>query len=126
MALRPRSARPWTWGKVRDRTLAVYSSAHGDRARTAVLLWQGDDARVEVDGAAPPLLAITLDVEHEAGEHNAVAIAGFDSLEAARSHCVEWAGTADEASWDSLGEAAQIGVYASVREPGFAERGRES
>jgi len=86
-------------------------------------VWQGDDPRVAVDGATPTLLAVTLDAEDEAGADNAIAIAGFDSLEAARAHCVDWAGNDTEASWDSLGEAAQVGVYAAIREPGFAERG---
>jgi hypothetical protein len=121
MALR-RSARPWSWEAVRTRTLAVYRSAHGGRERTAVLVWQGDDPRVTLGAATPALLVVTVDAEHEAGADNAIAIAGFDSLEPARAHCVDWTGTVVEASWDSLGEAAQVGVYAAIREPAFAER----
>jgi hypothetical protein len=92
------------------------------RERTAVLVWQGDDPRVAIADALPPLLAITVEAEHEAGADNSIAIAGFDSLEPARAHCVEWAGTATEATWDALGEAAQVGAYAAIREPGFAGR----
>jgi hypothetical protein len=113
-------AGPWSWDEVLGRTLATYASAHGDRSRAAVLLWQGDDRRVRVDGTSPPFLAFKLDVQAEADADNAVSLAGFDSLEAARAACVEWAGTASEGSWESLGEAAQIGVYASIREPSFA------
>ena len=102
------------------RTLAIYRSDRDERERTAVLVWQGDDPRVTVGGATPALLAITVDAEEEAGADNVIAIAGFDSLEAARAHCVEWAGQDTETGWDSLGEAAQVGVYAAVREPGFA------
>lgn len=123
MALRRASARPWSWEEVRDRTLAIYRSEAGGRERTAVLVFQGDGPRVEVDGATPPLLAIAVDAEEEAGDDNAIALAGFDSLEAARAHCVAWAGTAEEATWEALGEAAQVGTYAAIREPGFAERG---
>jgi hypothetical protein len=122
MIARRRSARPWSWDGVRQRTLAVYRSAGAGRERTAVLVWQGDDARVTVGSTAPPLLVVTVDAEHEAGADNAIAIAGFDSLELARAHCVDWTGTADEAPWEALGEAAQVGVYAAIREPGFAER----
>jgi|GEM_PF-5346317 len=112
---------PWSWDEVLGRTFAVYSSGRGDRSRAAVLLWQGDDPRVWIDDSSPPFLAFTLDVEAEADADNAVSLVGFDSLEAARARCVEWAGTA-EGSWESLGEAAQIGVYASIREPSFASR----
>jgi hypothetical protein len=122
MTLRRRSARPWSWEAVRARTLAVYRSAQDGRERTAVLVWQGDDPRVALGAATPALLAVTVDAEHEAGADNAIAIAGFESLEPARAHCVDWAGTTLEASWDSLGEAAQVGVYAAIREPGFAAR----
>lgn len=117
-----RSRYPWSWEEVRNRTLAVYASERDGRSRNAVLVWQGDDPRVALDGTAPPLLAFTMDVEEEADEENAVALAGFDSLEAARAHCVEWVGSAAEAHWGVLGEAAQIGVYASIREPTFAAR----
>lgn len=112
--------RPWSWEDVRMRTLAIYRSDRDERERTAVLVWQGDDPRVAIGDATPALLAITVDAEEEAGSDNVIAIAGFDSLEAARAHCVEWAGKDTEASWDSLGEAAQVGVYAAIREPGFA------
>ena len=123
MPSRRRSVRPWSWEAVRGRTLAVYRSVRDGRERTAVLVWQGDDPRVAVGAARPALLVVTVDAEHEAGPDNAIAIAGFDSLEPARAHCVDWAGTAVEASWDSLGEAAQVGVYAGIREPGFAGGG---
>ena len=113
----------WSWDEVRGRTLTIYSAERDGRTRTAVLIWQGDDPRVAVGGATPPLLAFTMDVEVEADEDNAVALAGFESLEAARAHCVDWVGSADEAAWETLGEAAQIGVYASIREPGFAAHG---
>jgi hypothetical protein len=93
------------------------------RERTAVLLWQGDDPRVEIGDEAPALLAVTVDAEHEAGRDNTISIRGFDALEPARAHCVDWAGTAAETSWDALGEAAQVGVYAAIREPGFAAGG---
>jgi hypothetical protein len=122
MSARTRGVRRWSWEGVRRRTVAIYRSDRDGRERTAVLVWQGDDPRVEVDGDRPALLAVTVDAEHEAGAENAIAIAGFDSLEAARAHCVDWAGTDAEASWDSLGEAAQVGVYAALREPGFAQR----
>jgi hypothetical protein len=101
------------------RTLAIYRSNRDERERTAVLVWQGDDPRVTVGAATPALLAVTVDAEEEAGADNVIAIAGFDSLEVARAHCVEWAG-GNEADWDLLGEAAQVGVYAAIREPGFA------
>jgi hypothetical protein len=120
MALFGRSPRPWSWQEVRGRVLAVYRHEAGGRERTAVLVWQGDDRRVEVDGATPPLLAIVVDAEEEAGAGNAIAVAGFDSLEAARAHCVEWAGTTAETTPDALGEAAEVGVYAAIRQPGFA------
>jgi hypothetical protein len=115
-----RAARSWSWDDVRLRTLAIYRSNRDERERTAVLVWQGDDPRVTVGGSLPALLAVTVDAEEEAGADNSIAIAGFDSLEAARRHCVEWAGNGAEADWDSLGEAAQVGVFAAIREPGFA------
>lgn len=114
-----RAARVWSWDDLRARTLAIYHSDRGERERVAVLVWQGDDRRVTVGGATPALLAVTVDAEEEAGDGNVIAIAGFDSLEAARAHCVEWAG-GGEADWDMLGEAAQVGAYAAIREPGFA------
>jgi hypothetical protein len=120
MAPKARGTRPWSWEDVRSRTLAIYRSNQAGRERTAVLVWQGDDPRVAIDGTAPVLLAVTVNAEEEAGADNVIAIAGFDSLEAARAHCVEWSGADVEASWDSLGEAAQVGVYAAIREPGFA------
>jgi hypothetical protein len=115
-----RGARPWSWDDVRARTVAIYRSDRDGRERTAVLIWQGDDRRVNVGDAAPALLAVTVDAEFEAGADNAIAIAGFDSLEAARAHCLEWARTEAETSWAALGEAAEVGVYAAIREPGFA------
>lgn len=118
-----RGPRAWSWDEVRERTLAVYAASSPTRTRVAILLWQGDDPRVGVADAQPPLLAFTLDVEQEADERNTVALAGFTSLEAARARCVEWAG-ATEVGWDDLGEAAQVGLYASIREPGFADRDR--
>lgn len=120
MAPKARGARPWSWEDVRMRTLAIYRSDQAGRERTAVLVWQGDDLRVAIDGATPALLAVTVDAEEEAGADNVISIAGFDSLEAARAHCIEWADADVEASWDSLGEAAQVGVYAAIREPSFA------
>jgi hypothetical protein len=117
---RSRGERFWSWDEVCLRTLAIYRSDRAGRERTAVLLWQGDDPRVAVAGASPALLAVTVDAEEEAGADNAIAIAGFDSLERARAHCVEWAGTDTETDWGSLGEAAEVGVYAAIREPGFA------
>jgi hypothetical protein len=117
---RRHSPRTWSWQDVRERTLAIYRAGSSVRSRIAVLVWQGEDRQVELHGAAPPLLAFTMDVEAEADEDNAVAVAGFDSLEAAREHCVAWVGAPAEASWDALGEAAQIGVYAAIRDPGFA------
>lgn len=123
MTPRLRSARPWSWEAIRRRTVAVYRSAHDGRERTAVLVWQGDDPRVAIGEATHALLAITVDAQPEAGADNSIAIAGFDSLEPARAHCVEWAGSATEAAWETLGEAAQVGVYAAIREPGFAEPG---
>lgn len=123
MTPRRRNARPWSWEAIRRRTLAVYQSAHDARERTAVLVWQGDDPRVAIGDATPALLAITVDAEQEAGTDNSIAIAGFDSLEPARAHCIEWTGTATEAAWETLGEAAQVGVYAAIREPGFAAPG---
>lgn len=123
ISLRGRGSRaPWSWEQVRERTLAVYASDRGERARVAVLAWQGDDPRVTVGGDRPPLLVFTLDVEHEADGDNTVALGGYESLEAARARCVEWVGGATEVGWDDLGEAAQIGLYASIREPGFADR----
>jgi hypothetical protein len=115
-----RAARSWSWDDVRMRTLAIYRSNRDERERTAVLVWQGDDPRVTVGGATPALLAVTVDAEEEAGADNVIAIAGFDSLEAARLHCVAWAGEAAETDWGSLGEAAQVGAYAAIRQPGFA------
>ena len=123
MTPRLRSARPWSWEAIRRRTVAVYRSAHEGRERTAVLVWQGDDPRVAIGDATHALLAITVDAQPGAGADNSIAIAGFDSLEPARAHCVDWAGTATETSWNSLGEAAQVGVYATIREPGFATPG---
>jgi hypothetical protein len=120
MSVKTRKARPWSWDDIRVRTLAIYRSDKAGRERTAVLVWQRDDPRVTVDGVTPGLLAITVDAEDEAGADNVIAIAGFDSLEPARAHCVGWAGQDTEASWDSLGEAAQVGIYAAIREPGFA------
>lgn len=116
------SREPWSWEEVGRRAIAVYQAGSGGgRLRTAVLLWQGDDPRVAVqDGTAPPLLAFTMDLDPEPGEDNAVALAGFDSLEAARRHCVEWTGEATEVGIAQLGETAQIGLYASIREPSFA------
>lgn len=116
---RARANRSWSWDDVRERTLVIYRSDRDGRERTAVLVWQGDDPRVAVGGTTPALLVVTVDAEEEAGADNAIAIAGFDSLEAARAHCIDWAGGA-EASWELLGEAAQVGVYAAIREPGFA------
>jgi hypothetical protein len=123
MASKARGTRSWSWDEVLARTLAIYRSHRAGRERTAVLVWQGDDPRVAVDGVAPALLAVTVDAEDEAGANNVIAIAGFDSLEIARAHCVDWAGDDAETGWDSLGEATQVGVYAAIREPGFAERG---
>lgn len=123
IAHRPRGPRPWSWNQVRKRTLAIYESDRDGRLRIAMLVWQADSPRVTVDGAAPPLIALTIDVEPEPGESNAVALASFESLEDARAHCLEWTGDTAEVSWDSLGETAQIGLYASIREPGFADRG---
>ena len=120
MPAKAHKQRPWSWDDVRMRTLAIYRSGNDGRERTAVLVWQGDDPRVALGGATPALLAITVDAEEEAGADNVIAIAGFDSLEVARAHCLEWAGEGTEAGWDSLGEAAQVGVYAAIREPGFA------
>jgi hypothetical protein len=120
IAPRARGTRSWSWDEVRARTLAIYRSGSDGRERTAVLVWQGDDRRVTVGGSPPALIAVTVDAEDEAGADNAIAIAGFDSLEAARAHCVDWAGDALEMGWESLGEAAQVGVYAAIREPGFA------
>ncbi|HEX2161400.1 MAG TPA: hypothetical protein VHF88_06225 [Thermoleophilaceae bacterium] len=111
--------RPWSWNETRARTLAIYRSEEHDRERTAVLVWQGENGRVAVGDATPRLLVVTVDAEHEAGTDNAIAIAGFDSLEQARAHCVDWAGTTAETSWEALGEAAQVGVFAAIREPGF-------
>jgi hypothetical protein len=123
MALRPRASRPWSWNQVRRRTLAIYQSERDGRLRMAMLVWQADSPRVAVGEATPPLIALTMDVEPEPGEDNAVALTGFDSLEDARAHCVEWTGATTEVSWDSLGETAQIGLYASIREPSFADPG---
>jgi hypothetical protein len=122
MSLRSRNRRPWSWDDVGARTLAVYQSERDGRIRTALLLWQGDDPYVPIDGAAPRLVAFTMDLAAEPGAGNAVALAGFDSLELARSHCVDWVGAADEVGWETLGETAQIGIYAAIREPSFADR----
>jgi hypothetical protein len=108
---------------VRKRTLAIYRSERDGRLRMAMLVWQADNPRVAVDGSNPALIALTVDVEPEPGEDNAVALTGFDSLEQARAHCVAWTGDTAEVSWDSLGETAQIGLYAAIREPSFADRG---
>jgi hypothetical protein len=121
MSLRSRASRPWTWAEVGGRTLAVYRSERDGRLRTALLLWQGDDPRVAVDGATPPFVAFTMDLEPDPGAGNAVTLTGFDLLEPARSHCIDWVGATTEARWDELGETAQIGVYAAIREPGFAD-----
>lgn len=121
--MKHRGPRPLSWDDVRARTLAIYRSDRDGRERTAVLVWQGDAPRVTVGGTTPSLLAVTVDAEEEAGADNAIAIAGFDSLEAARAHCLAWAGEGSETGWDSLGEAAQVGVYAAIREPGFAGGG---
>lgn len=118
---RTRGKRLWSWDDVRRRTVAIYRSAIDGRERTAVLLWQGDDQRVEIGGEAHALLAVTVDAEPEAGRDNTISIRGFDTLEPARAHCVDWAGSAAETAWDTLGEATQVGVYAAIREPGFAE-----
>ncbi|HEX2070787.1 MAG TPA: hypothetical protein VHF90_03950 [Thermoleophilaceae bacterium] len=123
MSPKTRARRPWSWKDVRARTVAIYRSYSEGRERTAVLVWQGDDPRVTVGPTAPRLLVVTVDAEHEAGADNAIAISGFDTLEQARSHGIDWAETAAETSWDSLGEAAQVGVFAAIREPGFVERG---
>jgi len=120
MSSRTRRARSWSWDDARLRTLAIYRSTRDDRERTAVLIWQGEDPRVAVGDATPVLLVVTVDAEHEAGADNAIAIAGYDSLERARAHCTEWAGTETETSWDALGEAAQVGVFAAIRDPAFA------
>ena len=119
---RARGRRLWSWDEVRRRTIAIYRCDRDGRERTAVLVWQGDDPRVAIAGETHALLAVTVDAEREAGRDNAIAISGFDALEPARAHCVDWAGTAEE-SWDALGEAAQVGVFAALREPGFAESG---
>lgn len=120
---RRRSSDPWSWEEVRGRILAVYGAERDGRSRTAVLVWQGDDPRVTLAGETHPLLAFTMDVEVEADADNSVALSGFESLEEARRHCVDWVGSATEGDRDSLGEAAQIGVYASIREPSFARGG---
>lgn len=123
MSLRSRDSRPWSWAEVGGRTLAVYQVERDGRLRTALLLWQGDDARVPVDGELPPLVAFTMALAEEPGAANAVTLSGFDSLETARSHCVDWVGAPTEVRWDTLGETAQIGIYASIREPSFADGG---
>jgi hypothetical protein len=117
---RRRDPGPPSWEDVRKRTLAVYSTERGGRSRAAVLVWQGDEPRVAVRGILSPFLAFTMDVETEADADNAVTLTGFPSLEAARVHCVDWVGDAGESHWDALGEAAQVGVYAAIREPSFA------
>jgi hypothetical protein len=123
MSLRSHGSRPWSWDDVGLRTLAVYQSEHSGRLRTGLLLWQGDDPQVRVDGKTPALVAFTTDASVEPGPANAVALAGFDSLEAARSHCIESVGSATEADWAALGETAQIGIYAAIRDPSFADGG---
>jgi hypothetical protein len=122
MSFRTRGSHLWTWSQVRERTLAIYEAEHEGRQRMAVLVWQADDPQVPIGDTMPPLLAFTTDVEPEPGAENRVALAGFDSLEAARALCVAWTGGSREVSWEALGETAQIGIYASIREPGFAER----
>ncbi len=123
LSIKARGARPWSWTQLRKRTLAIYQAERQGRLRMAVLVWQADDPRVDVDGALPRLLALTMDLEPEPGRENVVALAGFESLEAGRDHCLDWTGGATEVSWDSLGETAQIGLYAAIRDPSFAERG---
>lgn len=123
MSGKTRRARNWSWDEARLRTLAIYRSDRDGRELTAVLVWQGNEPRLTTDDGNERLLVVTVDAEQEAGLDNTIAIAAFDSLERARAHCFEWAGTADETDWDALGEAAQVGVYAALREPGFAERG---
>lgn len=123
MSLRARGSRPWSWEEVGARTLAVYETERDGRLRTALLLWQGDDPQVPVEGVAPPLVSFTVDQAPEPSAGNVVALAGFDSLEAARAHCIDWVGASDEVGWGTLGEAAQIGIYAAIREPSFADRG---
>jgi hypothetical protein len=107
---------------VRDRALAVYRVQREGRYRLAVLVWQRDDPRVEVDGASPGLLVLTMDLEPDPGADNVVSIRGFESLEAARAACVEWVGDATESDVADLPETAEIALYASIREPGFARR----
>jgi hypothetical protein len=123
MSLRSRGSRPWSWAEVGGRTLAVYQSERDERLRTALLLWQGDEPQVQVEGSTPPFVAFTMDLKPEPGAGNAVTLTGFESLEAARSHCIDWVGTATEVRWNELGETAQIGIYAAIREPSFADRG---
>jgi hypothetical protein len=123
MSLRSRGSRPWTWAEVGRRTLAVYQSERHGRLRTALLLWQGDAPQVTVDGATPPFVVFTMDLEPDPGAGNAVTLTGFESLEPARSHCIDWVGVATEVRWDELGETAQIGIYAAIREPSFADGG---
>ena len=116
-----REQSPWSWKQVHGRTLAIYQAPHDRRLRTAALVWQRDDPRVTVDGATPPLLVFEMDLDPEPGAENTVSLAGFDSLEAARGRCVEWTGETTEVEWDSLSETAQIGLYATIRDPGFAQ-----
>lgn len=119
------SREPWSWDEVGRRALAIYQTKSGERVRTAVLLWQGDDPRVTLpDGSTPALIAFTMDLEPglEPESGNAVGMAGFDSLEEARKHCVQWTGAATEIPFAALGETAQIGLYASIREPSFASQ----
>ncbi len=114
---------PWSWEQVGQRAIAVYQAESDARVKTAVLLWQGDDRRVSLaGGSTPSLLAFTMDLERglEPESDNAVDITGFESLEAARRHCVEWTGETTEIAFTALGETAQIGLYASIREPSFA------
>lgn len=121
MSLRSHNSRPWSWDDVRGRTLAVYQAERDRRLRTALLLCQGDDPRVPIHGDAPRLIAFTMDLTAEPGASNAVALAGFESLESARSHCIDWVGATTEVDWDALGETAQIGIYAAIRDPSFAD-----
>lgn len=121
MSRSSRSLRPWSWDEVRGRTLAIYRSERDGHLHTALLLWQGDDPRVPIGEAAPRLIAFTMGLSAEPGAANAVALAGFESLEAGRAHCVDWAGATTEVGWDALGETAQVGIYAAIREPSFAD-----
>jgi hypothetical protein len=123
MSLRSRGSRHWSWAEVGERTIAVYLAERDQHLRTALLLWQGDDPQVPIDGATPSLIVLTMDLEVEPDAGNAVALAGFDSLEAARARCVDWVGAAAEVDLTALGETAQIGIYAAIRQPSFAAGG---